>query len=96
MNPSNRNNFVFVFTTILLLIIFGVEMLNMALLVLKAKRKQIVKKVPSNAQAMPEQCPSKSVLCRTKTERIDPYHVNGDPMWQIFVSVQKFIRTKFC
>ncbi len=33
MNPSsNRNNFVLVFTTILLLTIFGVEMLNMALL----------------------------------------------------------------
>ncbi len=69
----------------------------MALLVLtKSQAKTNLNKVPSNARAMREQCPSKTVLCRTKTERIDPYHVNGDPMWQIFVSVQKFIRTKFC
>ena len=69
MNPSNRNNFV-LFTTILLLTIFGVETLNMALLVLlKAKRKQIVNKFPSNGRAISE---------------------------QVFVSVQKFIRTKFC
>ena len=51
MNPSNRNNFVFVFTTILLTI-FGVEMLNMALLVLRKSQAK------TNCKQVPEQCPS--------------------------------------
>ena len=57
MNPSSRNNFVFVFTTILLLTISGVQTLNMALLVLTAKSqaKTNLNKVPSNARAMSEQ-----------------------------------------
>ncbi len=57
MSPSSRNNFVFVFTQILLLTISGVEKLNMALLVLTAKRqvKTNLNKVPSNARAMSEQ-----------------------------------------
>ena len=59
MNPSNRNNFVFEFT-ILLLTIFGVEMLNMALLVLvksqaKTNCKQVPEQCPSNVPAMSEQ-----------------------------------------
>ena len=69
MNLSNRNNFVFVFTTILLLTIFGVEMLNMALLVLlksqaKTNCKQVPEQCPSNVPAMSQQCPNKFVLCR--------------------------------
>ncbi len=66
----------------------------MALLVL------IKSQAKTNCKQVPEQCPSNvranSYSVEQRLEELNPYHVNGDPMWQVFVSVQKFIRTKFC
>ena len=56
---------------------------------------QFVKKVPIEQY-------SRKLICKLPNKdrnnsflSLCPYRVDGEPMWQIFVSAQKFIRTKF-
>ena len=92
MNPFNRN-LVFAVSTILLLTASVVEMLNMALVVLKNNFNRNIKivcsviftevkqKIKYHIKQGFEYYPRKSVISRTATDKSNPYRVNGKPIW---------------